>query len=561
MSARERKRQQQGPFAGIYQPAAQLPGDGLSLVLAGTAVAVTADSDAHAAVEQALVPHPQDADLLLDRFDARLLLDSLRGFDTAASWEPRQPEHWDAASLEPGVTAAELQAERYADLDPAREHLLLSEPYYRGVDGGFAHSSRHEEDAQPRSPDSSSGPAQHQGPAFAFDYGSASGASQQQNHSSGSQYKPPPLLPLDAPSSAAAAAAAGHEAGEAAPRYEPPFEAIPEDLRWHLPSSERAHQIISQTAQFVRSNGGQVELLLRVKHGANPNFAFLRPDDRLFPYYRWLVEQAPQELPREATPGRPAPDTAAAAEQQQQQQQPEPGEPAEQPSPTQQAEAVAGGSSPAAAAAAEPGDLGGLELLRAYSMATADGAAGGVAAPPAQVKAIVDKLVAFVRKNGIQFERVVRLREASNPRFAFMHPWSPHHAYYMQQLERAMGAQQRWEESMQCLFMRERCTVEVLRVEPQAGHLLLKLADGYNTILVATEVASQPGQPHHSMVTQSVECFASVGGALLPSERLARMFEKHDGKLARLQAYLQPCPAPGVPLRGMAAGAAYAVAV
>lgn len=135
MSARERKRQQQGPFAGIYQPAAQLPGDGLSLVLAGTAVAVTADSDAHAAVEQALVPHPQDADLLLDRFDARLLLDSLRGFDTAASWEPRQPEHWDAASLEPGVTAAELQAERYADLDPAREHLLLSEPYYRGVDG------------------------------------------------------------------------------------------------------------------------------------------------------------------------------------------------------------------------------------------------------------------------------------------------------------------------------------------------------------------------------------------------------------------------------------------
>jgi hypothetical protein len=135
MSTRERKRQQQGPFAGIYQPAAQLPGDGLSLVLAGTAAAVTADSDAHAAVEQALVAHPQDADLLLDRFDARLLLDSLRGFDTAASWEPRQPEEWDAASLEAGVTAAELQAERYADLDPAREDLLLSEPYYRGVDG------------------------------------------------------------------------------------------------------------------------------------------------------------------------------------------------------------------------------------------------------------------------------------------------------------------------------------------------------------------------------------------------------------------------------------------
>jgi hypothetical protein len=139
MSARDSKRQQQGPFAGIYQPAAQLPGDGLSLVLAGSAAALTADSDAHAAVEQALVPHPQDPDLLLDRFDTRLLLDSLRGLDTATSWEPRQPEHWDAASLDPGVTAAELQAERYADLDPAREHLL-SEPYYRGVDGAWGTS-------------------------------------------------------------------------------------------------------------------------------------------------------------------------------------------------------------------------------------------------------------------------------------------------------------------------------------------------------------------------------------------------------------------------------------
>jgi hypothetical protein len=135
MSGRDRKRQQQGPFAGIYQPAAHLPGEGLSLVLAGSAAALTANTDAHAAVEQALVPHPQDADLLLDRFDARLLLDSLRGLDAATSWELRQPEHWDAASLDPGVTAAELQAERYADLDPAREHLLLSEPYYRGVDG------------------------------------------------------------------------------------------------------------------------------------------------------------------------------------------------------------------------------------------------------------------------------------------------------------------------------------------------------------------------------------------------------------------------------------------
>lgn len=45
-------------------------------------------------------------------------------------------------------------------------------------------------------------------------------------------------------------------------------------------------QVIAQTATFVRANGVQVELALRVKHGSNPAFAFLQPQGRLFPYYR-----------------------------------------------------------------------------------------------------------------------------------------------------------------------------------------------------------------------------------------------------------------------------------
>lgn len=45
-------------------------------------------------------------------------------------------------------------------------------------------------------------------------------------------------------------------------------------------------QTIVRTAEFVRSNGNQVEVLLRVKHGDNPNFAFLISLDRLHPYYR-----------------------------------------------------------------------------------------------------------------------------------------------------------------------------------------------------------------------------------------------------------------------------------
>lgn len=55
-------------------------------------------------------------------------------------------------------------------------------------------------------------------------------------------------------------------------------------------------QVIKQTADFVRSSGGQLEVLLRVKQGGNPLFGFLLPADRLHPFYRWLVETRPQDL-------------------------------------------------------------------------------------------------------------------------------------------------------------------------------------------------------------------------------------------------------------------------
>lgn len=51
---------------------------------------------------------------------------------------------------------------------------------------------------------------------------------------------------------------------------------------------------MTQTARFVRESGGHSELVLRVRQAQNPNFAFLRPDDRLHAYFRWLVQAAPQ---------------------------------------------------------------------------------------------------------------------------------------------------------------------------------------------------------------------------------------------------------------------------
>ncbi|KAJ4830660.1 hypothetical protein Tsubulata_017479 [Turnera subulata] len=71
--------------------------------------------------------------------------------------------------------------------------------------------------------------------------------------------------------------------------FRPPF-AVPEHLLQSLPPTEKVHQIIAKTAMFVNKHGGQSEIVLRVKQGANPTFGFLMPDHDLHPYYRFLVD-------------------------------------------------------------------------------------------------------------------------------------------------------------------------------------------------------------------------------------------------------------------------------
>ncbi|KAI7735607.1 hypothetical protein M8C21_030770 [Ambrosia artemisiifolia] len=74
-----------------------------------------------------------------------------------------------------------------------------------------------------------------------------------------------------------------------APKFHPPF-SVPDSLAQNLPPTEKVHQIIARTALFVSKNGGQSEIILRVKQGDNPTFGFLMPDHHLHPYFRFLVD-------------------------------------------------------------------------------------------------------------------------------------------------------------------------------------------------------------------------------------------------------------------------------
>ncbi|CAF0939678.1 unnamed protein product [Adineta ricciae] len=55
----------------------------------------------------------------------------------------------------------------------------------------------------------------------------------------------------------------------------------------------------------------------------------------------------------------------------------------------------------------------------------------GIIYPPPEVRNIVDKTATFVAKNGPSFESKVKEAEANNPKFNFLNPNDPYHAYYL----------------------------------------------------------------------------------------------------------------------------------
>jgi len=54
----------------------------------------------------------------------------------------------------------------------------------------------------------------------------------------------------------------------------------------------------------------------------------------------------------------------------------------------------------------------------------------GIIYPPPEVRNIVDKTAAFVARNGFEFEQRIKANEVNNPKFNFLNPGDPYHAYY-----------------------------------------------------------------------------------------------------------------------------------
>jgi len=60
----------------------------------------------------------------------------------------------------------------------------------------------------------------------------------------------------------------------------------------------------------------------------------------------------------------------------------------------------------------------------------AEGAEVPIIYPPPEVRNIVDKTAGFVARNGVEFEQRIKQNEINNPKFNFLNPGDPYHAYY-----------------------------------------------------------------------------------------------------------------------------------
>ncbi|CBJ28972.1 conserved unknown protein [Ectocarpus siliculosus] len=400
---------------------------------------------------------PEGEPLMLDRFDARWMLD-LSDFSKGTG-----------SALPVKLEAEERKADglRYEGL-PSGDHSLVVEGLGQfAPTGSYAHGGSRgglgdeEEEEEPE--------------VYGYYGRTASPPPTSANAGRGAwatAQPPPPSADADPPPAPAAVAVGdgtgggGSEptkgaGGDQFEEFVADF-GIPEELV--APATFRQHMMMVGTARTaVRSP--QLEVLLRLKQQANEAFSFLSDEDPVHPYYLFLKSWGESALAAEYARQQRLQAERAEARQRQDQQRKE-----REAAAAKDLKFLAGLSLGAVGA---PNLLGGayessedeednastaaavppataaptgttLPLAAGVSLGEAGGSVGeGVLLSPAvpgeEKRQVVEKMVGYVAKNGQAFEDRVRKREVSNPTFDFLNPANKFHAYYKRQLALAKG--------------------------------------------------------------------------------------------------------------------------
>jgi hypothetical protein len=416
---RRQRGQPAGQLSGGRDHFAGLDGGRAPLVVYGFAAPMyRAHRDAEGEVAE-LVSWPGPGGELVERHDARLLLDPA----AVAARPAKRPREAGAAGAAPPDEEASLDEERYRS---------LWHPERTALDGAGGDSP------PPPPPAGGERPAPEGYAAVPFSYAadSSGGGGGGIGIGGGSDAAPP-----EAP-------AALPVAGPGEPRYVPRF-SLPQRLRrGALPATRRHFAVIRRTAEFVRNQGGQAEVVLRVRHGEDPTFAFLLQGDPLHPFYTHLVSADPADVAEiDAAPG-----SALGHDTDQAAMEPEP-EPQAKEAQPQDGAAAGGGMPPAPASlAALLGHYGedeesvsedglGLEAARDADPAarSPEEATAAALAADAAAHGVLRALGRRLQRLGPGFEELLRSRHGSSPDLAFLHVGGRHHAAYAALLAQAVG--------------------------------------------------------------------------------------------------------------------------
>lgn len=251
------------PFAGLHS----LDGDKHGIRLAIYGVAATLHPiDQSAEEETELVPWPEGADspILVDRFDARLLLDPLE----LISRPSRRTDHdtyflaTTAAALE-----AELDEERWRDLMPSQE-IILDSP----------NASEHSSDAERKGAPGGAYSAVHFG--YYEDDGSTYGSTHNWDHAIP---PPPPPLPKNPP------------CGQQKEKSIVTSESLVSIIGEQLPFTPAQFAIMQRSADFLKHTGEVGATMLRKQAEKDTTFAFMNPGHVWNEFFQGLMERLPDE--------------------------------------------------------------------------------------------------------------------------------------------------------------------------------------------------------------------------------------------------------------------------
>ncbi|CAG8480650.1 9761_t:CDS:2 [Acaulospora colombiana] len=201
------------------------------------------------------------------------------------------------------------------------------------------------------------------------------------------------------------------------------------------PLDNRVDEIIERTAKFLNaSTDPQMEIVIQAKQASNPSFSFLNKEDPLYPYYKHVRVLLQTGL--FAYGGDDEDGGGSSGEEKKASSADDESEGDE--SATVKDNKKRRRTNESISSNVKSGN----SIYAQNNNQTSSGTSKTpqqkycvVVVPPPDLKAIIDKMSAYVAKNGQSLEAKVREKHIDDPRFSFLLPWNEFHPYYKKKIQ------------------------------------------------------------------------------------------------------------------------------